>query len=659
VTLGIGAASLSGAGVAQAEDGSSDSSSPSAGNDGRESSSEQTSSTTQAAAKDSGSDASSSDSTSRGAVKGPTAKVGDGRNAVPKGPPKTSPKKTPTGANTDAESSDDESTRVVASEIAETKTETKIAITPAAKTGTTPPTGKHRVPTEPAARSSPPKTKSPQTSLTQNDVEATATTAESPAASVKSQEIAVVEPETIEATAPASSPTPVISAARFAPASIAPVAVAANTPVVAVKTQAVRTTSATSTATVAAATPSAQQRVAPKQAAVPTDPIQSTINWVVRTFFNRTPTVSFAPGATTTLQNGTITGVIRGADADGDVVTYTAGPTTNGGTVAISSDGAFVYTPGAKFSSTGIDTFLVTASDEAAANGWHIHGLLGLLVRGWGSTATTQVSVVGRVTTPTNPTNPNPPTTPTPTPPTGNPPTGATSAAVVYGWGQPDATLSDEFNGTGKPSASWGLYNSAGHAGNGLRRPDQITVQDGYLQIAGTSNGTSGGMMGAAVNPAYGRWEVSMRADKQGAGNPYHAVVALIPYGVPYDNGAGDLDFAEADVDEGRVNVFIHHPANKQTSASTPLDLAEWHTYSIEVAPDHISWFVDGKITMTTTNPAAITGRRWTMNLQLDANDPSGLAPSNMQVGYYRYYPIPPSGAPIIPGPAGTIGNYP
>ncbi|MCI4674461.1 family 16 glycosylhydrolase [Candidatus Mycolicibacterium alkanivorans] len=379
-----------------------------------------------------------------------------------------------------------------------------------------------------------------------------------------------------------------------------------------------------------------------------------TLHRFVRTFFNKTPTVSFAPGETTSLKNGTIRGVIRGADADGDMLTYTAGPTTNGGTVAISTDGTFIYTPGAGFASKDTDTFLVTASDLAASNGWHIHGLLGLLMPSWQATATTRVTV-GRAVTPTGPTIPT-----TPQPPNGVPPTNAQSAAAAYGWGAPDARLSDEFNGSGTPSATaWNLYRSPGHAGNGLRRPEQITVQDGYLQIAGTPNATSGGMMGSAVNPAYGRWEARMRVDKQGPGNPYHAVVALIPYGVPYNGGAGDVDFAEADVDEGRVYVFIHHPTNKQTYASTTLDLAAWHTYAIEVAPDHISWFVDGKITMTTTNRAAITGRQWTTNVQLDAFYPSGLAPSNMQVDYFRYYPLPTSGAPIVPGAAPNIGNYP
>jgi hypothetical protein len=592
VSLGIGAASLAGAGAAQADDAGKDSATPSSSADGDDgASTDQTSSAAHTVTKDGGTPRSSAESSARSAADGPTTTVGDGRSAVAEKAPKTTPKRPP------------------------------------------------RKKQQPTTESTPPTGDTDTDSLDRTpaldddrDDAPTATTAQSPPVPQKHTQRVSLAQRTIDVIAPTPAAAPT-SAPTLAAAAKTLDVLATPTPITA---------------------QSVQPRAVPK-AVTPDDPVQAAIKHFVRTFFNQTPTVSFTPGKTTTLQNGTIKGVIRGADADGDVLTYTAGPTNNGGTVAISTDGTFVYTPGAKFASTGTDRFLVTASDEAAANGWHIHGLLGLLVHGWGSAATTTVTVARTPTAPAGPTTPT-----TPRPPAGPPPGGSSSAAAVYGWGQPDPGLSDEFDGSGAPSASaWGLYRSVGHAGNGLRMPEQITVQDGHLQIAGLSNGTSGGMMGSAVNPAFGRWEARMRVDKQGPGNPYHAVVALIPYGIPYNGGAGDLDFAEADVDEGLAYVFIHHPTNKQSYASVPVDLASWHTYSVEVTPDHVSWFVDGKVTMTTTNRAAITGTRWTANVQLDANSPSGLAPSNMQVDYFRYYPIPPSGAPIIPAPNPGIGNYP
>lgn len=233
------------------------------------------------------------------------------------------------------------------------------------------------------------------------------------------------------------------------------------------------------------------------------------------------------------------------------------------------------------------------------------------------------------------------------------------TAAAAYGWSAADPGMSEEFGGGGAPSPDvWESYSSPGHDGNGLRRPEQNTVQDGYLQIAGLPNATAGGMMSRAVFPAYGRWEVRMRVDKQGEGNPYHAVIALIPHGVPYDGGAGDLDFAESDAGSGVAYAFIHYPPRKQDFAVVPLELADWHTYGIEVAADHISWFVDGNLIMTDTNPDALTGVTWTTNIQLDAYHPSGQAPSNLQVDYFRFFPLPDSGAPTLPGPGPMMGDY-
>lgn len=231
------------------------------------------------------------------------------------------------------------------------------------------------------------------------------------------------------------------------------------------------------------------------------------------------------------------------------------------------------------------------------------------------------------------------------------------TAAAAYHWGAPDPGLSDEFTGTAAPPG-WDLYDSAGNGGNGVRRPAQDTAGHGYLQIAGLADATSGGMMSDTVQPPYGRWEVRMRVDKHGTGGAYHPVVALIPAGVPYHGGAGDLDLAEADAGSGQVSIFIHYPPGKQDYSTAAVDLAQWHNYGVEVAPDHLTWFLDGRAVMTDTDPAAVPATGWTRNIQLDANQPGGEAPSDQQVAYFRYYRIPPGGAPVIAAPPPLTGGY-
>ncbi len=101
----------------------------------------------------------------------------------------------------------------------------------------------------------------------------------------------------------------------------------------------------------------------------PLGPVESFIEGVVllirRTFFNQPPTV--APVQTTGQITGPITGTIGAVDPEGDPITYTVTSGPNFGTVEVSTDGTYLYTPGGTFA--GLDTFTVAATDT----GFHIN----------------------------------------------------------------------------------------------------------------------------------------------------------------------------------------------------------------------------------------------------------------------------------------------
>ncbi len=90
-------------------------------------------------------------------------------------------------------------------------------------------------------------------------------------------------------------------------------------------------------------------------------------------FDNKTPTLSYNASENTVV-NGHIIGNLHPEDIDSTTLTYTATKPAFG-TVVVSSNGTFDYTPGANY--TGQDKFDVTVSD--AASGFHIHGILGLI----------------------------------------------------------------------------------------------------------------------------------------------------------------------------------------------------------------------------------------------------------------------------------------
>ena len=218
---------------------------------------------------------------------------------------------------------------------------------------------------------------------------------------------------------------------------------------------------------------------------------------------------------------------------------------------------------------------------------------------------------------------------------------------------------SDEFAGSALDPA-WEVYDSAGHDDNGERRPSQVTVADGVMTQTGTADARSAGMVLQGRDARYGRWDVRFRAAPTAdpVGVPYHFVVALLPVGVPYAEGERDIDFAEGDVGSGTLDLFVHHPRNKQDYAEVPLDVTAWHSVGVEITPDHLTWFVDGVPTITDTRPEALPQTPLSLNVQLDANAPRGLAPAVLQLDWVRYQRLPTPRPAASPAPAPAQGDY-
>jgi beta-galactosidase len=105
--------------------------------------------------------------------------------------------------------------------------------------------------------------------------------------------------------------------------------------------------------------------------------------WVRRELFNESPTIAYDATDNEQTLNADGDVVVKGSigadDGDGDTKTYTVvGRPLNGGTVDIDEDGNFTYRPmNAMAAVGGTDQFTVVVTDEAA--GLHVHGPLGLL----------------------------------------------------------------------------------------------------------------------------------------------------------------------------------------------------------------------------------------------------------------------------------------
>src|SRR5258705_13670054 len=65
------------------------------------------------------------------------------------------------------------------------------------------------------------------------------------------------------------------------------------------------------------------------------------------------------------------------------------------------------------------------------------------------------------------------------------------TAGLENDWGTPQR---EERFDTAASLSNWHLYDGVGHAGNGIRTPEAISLSDGILTITGDASGTSGGM---------------------------------------------------------------------------------------------------------------------------------------------------------------------
>lgn len=216
-----------------------------------------------------------------------------------------------------------------------------------------------------------------------------------------------------------------------------------------------------------------------------------------------------------------------------------------------------------------------------------------------------------------------------------------TSAAALHGWGEP--TRVDEFDGTAL-GEEWGVYDGPGHAGNGRRTPDAVSVADGMLTITGNPKGDTAGMEWGG-GQRYGRWEGRVKAP---ASDPtYNALLLLWPDAEDFPVG-GEIDFMEMmDHTRQKTHVFLHYgKSNKTISGSVVADATQWHNWAVEWTPTHIATYLDGTQWWRTERTEIFPPRPMHLCVQLDWFPGDGDDPvrtSTMHVDWVKQYALTPA----------------
>jgi hypothetical protein len=212
-----------------------------------------------------------------------------------------------------------------------------------------------------------------------------------------------------------------------------------------------------------------------------------------------------------------------------------------------------------------------------------------------------------------------------------------TSAAALRGWGEPNRV--DEFDG--QLGAGWNVYDGPGHAGNGRRTPDAVTIDSGILTITGDSKGSTAGM---AWSPGqrYGRWEGRVKAPA--SDESYNALLLLWPDAEDFPVG-GEIDFMEMlDHTRQKTDIVLHYGKNNdQVDGEVKIDATQWHNWAVEWTPTHVAAFVDGKEWWRTTDVNILPPRAMHLCIQLDwfPEDGAGaVQESYMHVDWVKQYSI-------------------
>ncbi|MFD1527920.1 glycoside hydrolase family 16 protein [Pseudonocardia aurantiaca] len=201
-------------------------------------------------------------------------------------------------------------------------------------------------------------------------------------------------------------------------------------------------------------------------------------------------------------------------------------------------------------------------------------------------------------------------------------------AATVKGW---TLVASDEFNGSKSPK--WTDYNGAGHAGNGRRTSDAISIENGSLVIRGDSKGNTGGMAWAD-DQRFGKWEMRARFPK--GDDQYHPVLILWPE--TGGSGNGETDFAETTSASDKVSFFLHY-GSEQEYAHKTIDITQWHNYAVEWVDGRMTGYIDGEKWFESTDAKTLPGGKLHPTIQLDYFPDGGSPqPTEMYVDYMRIY---------------------
>lgn len=226
---------------------------------------------------------------------------------------------------------------------------------------------------------------------------------------------------------------------------------------------------------------------------------------------------------------------------------------------------------------------------------------------------------------------------------------GPVHAGNTFGWYQ-HGVFRQEFVGP-KP----GFWKQTGRG--------VVRTQNGMLTLMSTRKGSVSAKLDLPGH-TYGRWEIRMRARRMETvkgGSNFKVVTELVPGGTRDQHcGGRDIGLENFTLGTNTVKSYVHTLPNNSFRGFKGRHLRNdrWHTYGVEVAKDHISWFVDAHVVHTERRDAALDPVPRQLKFELRALRGKTMHPSRMQMDWMRYWTMRAPNERSVKAPAFELSKY-
>ena len=237
---------------------------------------------------------------------------------------------------------------------------------------------------------------------------------------------------------------------------------------------------------------------------------------------------------------------------------------------------------------------------------------------------------------------------------------GSPNASTRYGWGRSlfdfaweygESMSSKPFKGTRRKGRWLDASDGSGrasHNNGGLG----LDSRPGASAGPGDRGTTSVTLKG---NPQkYGRWELRLRSwSRESSAEDYHVKIELVPdRAADYHCGAQNITVADYAIHTPAVRFGVSTLSSRRWfSSKGKVALADVsHNFAVEVAKDHITWFLDGAPIGTVRSKAAVSDVPLTLRLSLQGKGTTEMNRTRSIFDWMRAWPIG-TGRQVTNGP--------